>query len=81
MKRIALFAVLSFAAGLALAQTCETEMKAIDAALPAKAKTMDKQTLDRVRNLRAKGETYCRAGKQRDGIATFGRAKELLSIR
>jgi hypothetical protein len=81
MKRIALFAVLSFAAGFALAQTCDTEIKAIDAALPAKAKDLDEQTLNKVRNLRTKGESFCKAGKQSDGLATLGRAKELLGIK
>ena len=78
MKRIALAAMLVFAASAALAHNCPNEWKAIDAALP-KAKLDDKQTAE-VKKLRAEGEKLHKDGKHAESMATLGKAKKMLKI-
>jgi hypothetical protein len=79
MKRAALFLVLTFAAGLALAHNCPNEMKAIDAALPG-AKLTAAQS-EEVKKLRAEGEQLHKTGKHTESMAALGKAKGILGIK
>lgn len=79
MKRAALFTVLTFAAGIALAHNCPNEMKAIDAALP-NAKLTTAQA-EEVKKLRAEGEQLHKAGKHAESMSALGKAKGVLGIK
>lgn len=79
MKRTTLFIALAFAAGLALANNCPNEMKAIDAALP-KAKLSAAQSAD-VKKLRADGEKLHKEGKHAESMAALGKAKGILGVK
>jgi len=79
MKRLALLAVLSFAASTALAFHCPADMKKIDAALP-KAKLSASQ-MSEVKKLRADGEKLHKAGKHQDSVDTLAKAMKILNIK
>lgn len=81
MKLSALIAatVLSLAAGVASANHCPMDMKAIDAAL-AKNPSLSAADMDMVRKLRAEGETLHKAGKHAESVETLGKAMKLLGI-
>lgn len=79
MKRLLSLAVLSAVCGLALANSCPNEMKAIDAKLATSPKLADAD-MAKVRKLRADGETAHKAGKHDESMKTLGEAKKLLGI-
>ena len=69
---------LALASGVAFANSCPKEMKAIDAALP-NAKLSDAQ-MSEVKKLRTDGETLHKAGKHSESMETLGKAKKILKI-
>ena len=69
---------LALASGVALANSCPLEMKAIDAAL-SKAKLSDAQMAE-VKKLRAQGEQLHKDGKHSESMAALGKAKKMLGI-
>ena len=69
---------LALASGVAFANSCPKEMKAIDAALPT-AKLSEKQ-MSEVKKLRADGEKLHKDGKHSDSMAALGKAKKILGI-
>ena len=80
MKRLlALGAALLFAAGTAFAFHCPKDMKEIDDALAKKPKLTEAQ-MKEVKDLRAKGEEYHKAGKHQEAVDSLAKAKKILSI-
>jgi len=80
MKRTALFAALVLAAGVALANHCPNEMRAIDAALPnAKGKTAAE--MNEIKRLRAEGERLHKEGKHAESLVALEKAKSMLGIK
>lgn len=78
MKTLLIAAVLSSAAGLALANACPSHMKAIDAKLPtAKLSEAD---MAKVKKLRADGEASHKAGKHDESMKSLAEARKLLGI-
>lgn len=69
---------LALASGIAFANSCPKEMKAIDAALP-NAKLSAAQMTE-VKKLRADGETLHKAGKHSESMDALGKAKKMLNI-
>ena len=77
--RVTLVALgLALASGLAQANNCPNEWKAIDAALP-KAKLSDAQMAE-VKKYRAEGEKLHKEGKHSESMAALGKAKKILKI-
>jgi hypothetical protein len=66
-------------AGTAWANQCPTMMKAIDDKL-ATNPTLSKDVSDKVKKLRADGETAHKAGKHAESEKALGEAKKLLGI-
>jgi hypothetical protein len=79
MKRLLILAALSAACGIALANSCPNEMKAIDAKLATNPKLADAD-MAKVKKLRADGETAHKAGKHDESMKALGEAKKLLGI-
>jgi hypothetical protein len=79
MKKLLLAASLALASGLALANNCPVEMKAIDAKLATKP-ALSEADAAKVKALRADGETAHKAGKHDDSMKALGEAKKLLGI-
>jgi hypothetical protein len=69
---------LALASGVAYANNCPNEWKAIDAALP-KAKLSEAQMAE-VKKYRAEGEKLHKEGKHSESMATLGKAKKILKI-
>ena len=69
---------LALASGVAFANSCPKEMKAIDAALP-KAKLSAEQ-MSEVKKLRADGEKLHKAGQHSESMQALGKAKKILGI-
>jgi hypothetical protein len=81
MKRLsALAAALLFASGSAFAMHCPKDMKDIDAALATKPKLSEAQ-MKEVKDLRAKGEDFHKAGKHQESVDSLGKAKKILDIK
>ena len=80
MKRIALAAVLAFAASGALAFHCPADMAKIDAALAKNPKLTAQQAAE-VKKLRADGEALHKAGKHQESVDTLGKAMKVLDIK
>jgi hypothetical protein len=78
-KLLSVAAVLAFASGAALAHNCPNEMKAVDAKL-ATNPTLAAADMDKVKKLRADGETAHKAGKHDDAMKALGEAKKMLGI-
>lgn len=78
IKRIlAAAAVLALLATPALAGQCPKDMKAIDAALKAgKGAGM----MDKVKALRAEGESLHKSGKHKESVAKLAEAKKILGM-
>jgi hypothetical protein len=74
-----LMALFLFLAGAAWANSCPTQMKAIDAKL-ATNPALSKDVADKVAKLRADGEAFHKAGKHADSEKALGEAKKLLGI-
>ena len=80
MKRIALAAVLAFAASTAFAMHCPKEMKSIDDALAKNPKLTEAQ-MKEVKAQRAKGEELHKAGKHQESVDELGKAMKTLGIK
>ncbi len=78
IRSIVVAICLALASGVALANSCPKEMKAIDAALP-KAKLSAAQ-MSEVKKLRAEGESLHKAGKHGESMEALGKAKKILKI-
>jgi hypothetical protein len=74
-----LMALFLLMAGAAWANSCPTQMKAIDAKL-ATNPALSKDVADKVAKLRADGEAFHKAGKHADSEKALGEAKKLLGI-
>jgi hypothetical protein len=72
-------AALALTAGLASANHCPMDMKAIDAAL-AKNPSLSTDQLAEVKKLRADGEAFHKAGKHAESVETLGKAMKILGI-
>ena len=79
MKRLLIAAVLAASAGLALANHCPQEMKAIDAKLATNPKLSDADAV-KVKQLRSEGEALHKAGKHDDSLKALDEAKKILGI-
>jgi hypothetical protein len=66
-------------AGTAWANSCPTQMKAIDDKLATKP-ALSKDVSDKVTKLRAEGEAAHKAGKHAESEKALGEAKKLLGI-
>ena len=81
MKRtMALGVALLFAAGSALAFHCPKDMKAIDDALAKNPKLTEAQ-MKEVKQHRAKGEEFHKAGKHQESVDELGKAMKILNIK
>ena len=81
MKRLfALAAALIFASSTALAFHCPKDMKAIDDAL-AKNPKLTAAQMKEVKELRAKGEEFHKAGKHQEAVDSLGKAMKILDIK
>ena len=80
MKRIALAAILGFAASTAFAMHCPADMKKIDAAL-AKNPKLSAQQMAEVRKARADGEALHKSGKHQESVDTLAKAMKILNIK
>jgi len=76
MKRLLLMLGLAGFAGVALANNCPNEMKAIDAKL-ATAKLSEADAA-KVQDLRAKGEAAHKAGKHDESMKALAEAKKAI---
>lgn len=79
MKKLLLSILLAAASGLAMANNCPNEMKAIDAKLATNPKLADAD-MAKVKTLRASGEAAHKAGKHADSMKDLTEAKNLLGI-
>jgi hypothetical protein len=79
MKKMLVMGALLAACGMALANSCPNEMKAIDAKLATSPKLAEAD-MAKVKRLRAEGETAHKAGKHDDSMKALGEAKKLLGI-
>jgi hypothetical protein len=78
MRTILLAVALAGAAGVALANNCPNEMKAIDAKL-ASAKLSDAD-MAKVKKLRAEGEAAHKKGDHATSMKQLGEAKKIMGI-
>ena len=81
MKMRTAIAALSFAlfSGVALANHCPMDMKAIDDAL-AKHPNLSAEQMAQVKKYRAEGEALHKAGKHQESVDTLAKAKKILGI-
>jgi hypothetical protein len=77
-RTIMIASLFALTSGVAHANSCPKEMKAIDAALP-KAK-LSSQQMSEVKKLRADGEKLHKAGKHSESMAALGKAKKIIGI-
>jgi len=78
IRSILVAVALALTSGIAYANNCPNEWKAIDAALP-KAKLSDAQMAE-VKKYRAEGEKLHKEGKHSESMATLAKAKKILNI-
>jgi len=78
-KLLALGTALLFSAGTAFAFHCPKDMKEIDDALAKNPKLTEAQ-MKEVKDLRAKGEEYHKAGKHQEAVDSLAKAKKILNI-
>jgi len=78
LRSIVVAVSLALASGVALANSCPQDMKAIDAAV-SKAKLSDSQAAE-VKKLRAEGEKFHKEGKHSESMEALGKAKKILKI-
>ena len=64
---------------MALANSCPTQMKAIDAKL-ASNPTLSAADMTKVKQLRADGEKFHKEGKHDESMKALGGAKQILGI-
>ena len=79
MKQLLLALSLALSAGMAMANNCPNEMKAIDAKLATNPKLADAD-MAKVKQLRAEGEAAHKAGKHDASMKALGEAKKMLGI-
>lgn len=79
MKKLLIAAALAGWLGLALANNCPNEMKAIDAKLATNPQ-LSAADAAKVKQLRADGEAAHKAGKHDDSMKALGEAKKILGI-
>ena len=79
MKKTLILLSLAAACGLAFANNCPNEMKAVDAKLATNPK-LSEADMAKVTQLRADGEAAHKAGKHDDSMKKLGEAKKLLGI-
>lgn len=79
MKKSLILVSLAAACGLAWANNCPNEMKAIDAKLATKP-ALSKEDADKVAKLRAQGEADHKAGKHAESMKALGDAKKILGL-
>ena len=79
MRATLIAATLAFAAGAAFAHNCPNEMKAIDAKLATNPKLSEADAA-KVKQLRADGEAFHKAGKHDESMKALGDAKKILAI-
>ena len=79
MRKLTLAMALAGCAGLAFANNCPSDMKAIDAKLATNVKLSDADAA-KVKTLRAQGEADHKAGKHDDSMKKLGEAKKILGI-
>lgn len=77
MKKV-LGLVLALSCSAVLAHGCPGEMRTIDARLPAVK--LEAAQLEKVRELRARGEQLHRDGKHSESMAALAEAKKLLGL-
>ena len=81
MKRmLALGVSLLFAAGTAMAFHCPKDMKAIDDALAKNPKLTEAQ-MKEVKDQRAKGEEFHKAGKHQEAVDVLAKAMATLGVK
>ena len=78
-KLLSIAAVLAFASGAALAHGCPNEMKAIDAKLATNPK-LAAADMEKVKKLRADGETAHKEGRHTDSMKVLAEAKKILGL-
>ena len=81
MNKLLAAVVLSLAmTGTALANSCPTHVKAIDAALAANPNSASAEDLAKAKELRDQGEAQHAAGQHAESMATLAEAEKLLGI-
>ena len=78
MKKMMMVLLLS-ASSFALANSCPTHMKAIDAKMST-AKDMSAENMTKVKQLRADGEKFHKEGKHDESMKSLQEAKKMLGI-
>jgi hypothetical protein len=78
-KKVALTLVLAVVSASASAGHCPMDMKQIDEALSAQPQLSAEQ-LAQVKQLRAEGEAFHKAGKHQESVASLGKAKSILGL-
>jgi hypothetical protein len=78
LRSMTVAVLLALSSGVAFANSCPKEMRAIDAALP-KAKLSESQ-MSEVKKLRAEGEKLHKDGKHSESMEALGKAKKILKI-
>jgi hypothetical protein len=78
MKKWLLAATLIGASSMAFAHGCPGEMKKIDSAMLVTQLTP--QNMTKVKDLRAKGEEFHKAGKHTESMAALAEAKKIIGI-
>lgn len=78
VRSIALATLLILAPATAFANSCPTQMAAIDAALPTAS--LSEADMTKVKELRKQGEDMHKAGDHAGSEAALGEAKKMLGI-
>lgn len=78
LRSISLALLLTLAPAAALANSCPTQMAAIDAALPTAS--LSEADMAKVKELRKQGEDLHAAGDHAGSEAALGEAKKMLGI-
>jgi hypothetical protein len=78
LRSISLALLLAIAPASAFANSCPTQMAAIDAALPTA--TLSEADMTKVKELRKQGEDLHNAGDHAGSEAALGEAKKMLGI-
>lgn len=78
MKKLAVAVVATVLSSVALAHNCPNEMKAIDARLPSAQ--LSAENMNKLKELRAKGEQMHKDGKHAESMAALTEAKKLLGM-
>ena len=77
--RTTLFSALMLASFTAFAFHCPVDMKKIDEALAKNPKLSEAQMTE-VKQLRADGEAFHKAGKHQEAVDTLGKAMKILGV-